>query len=515
MNLEKEKDAGAEIHTGLKLLAKSSVIVFVGVFLSKLFAYIYRIVIARQFGPEVYGLYSLALIILGLFVAVSSFGLTEGLVRFIPLYRGKKQINRIKYLIKTLIIILILSSAVFSIFLFSFSNFISLNIFHNENLIIFLKIFSFLIPLTILSTIFLNILRSFEKIELYSFTWNILPNFVRISTVTIFIFLGFKTNAIIFSYFLSILIMLLVSYFLCKFKLPEIFGYVEIKKEDKREIAKNVFSYSWPIMFSSLIANIFYWIDSILLGYFLGAQNVGIYNAATPLVGLMAFIPSIFTQLFFPLITREFSKKNYNVIAGLSKQVGKWICILNLPLFLIMIVFPGTLLNLFFGEQYLSAASVLRILSIGGFISSLTFLSTDLISMIGKSKLILANISLASLLNILLNILLIPKYGLNGAAIATSTVTILLSIVLLIEVKHYVQLIPLRRKIIRILLISAIPILLIIFFNQFMKSDYITLVFLGFFLFLSYILLLIITKSFDEQDISILRAIKRKLRNKG
>ena len=54
-----------EFDSNLKLIAKSSVIVFAGIFLSKIFTYLYRIIIAREFGPEAYGLFSLALVISG------------------------------------------------------------------------------------------------------------------------------------------------------------------------------------------------------------------------------------------------------------------------------------------------------------------------------------------------------------------------------------------------------------------------------------------------------------------
>ena len=62
-----KKDA-KEVNQGLKILAKSSIIVFIGIFLSKILIYIYRIIIARNFGPEVYGLFSLAIIIMGWFL---------------------------------------------------------------------------------------------------------------------------------------------------------------------------------------------------------------------------------------------------------------------------------------------------------------------------------------------------------------------------------------------------------------------------------------------------------------
>ena len=509
------KDNEKVINTRLKFIAKSSIIVFIGVFLSKLLTYIYRVIIARQFDPAIYGLYSLASIVLSLFIVVSSVGLIKGLERFVSLYRGEEKIDKIRYLIQKLKIILLISSLFFGIILYFSSNFISINIFHDERLVIFLKIFSILVPLTNLSYIFLHILRCFEKVGSYSFIWNILQNFVKVGALIIFIFLGLETNAIIFSYFLGILSMLLVAYFLCRFKLPEIFMKHKLKREEKGQIRKEVFSYSWPLLFSSLIMVLFYWVDSLLLGYFMGATNVGFYNAATPLVGLMSFFPAMFTSFFLPLIAKEFGKKNLEIIKELSKQVGKWIFILNLPLFFIMFIFPTTLIRVFFGEQYLVASSALQILAIGGFMSSLVFLSTDLISMIGKSKILLINIICASILNILLNIIFIPKYGLNGAAIATTITTILLSISLFIEVKYYVHLVPVRKKIANIFVVSLIPLLLLLFIKRYMETTLLTLILLGSFFILSYIFLLLITKSFDKNDLLILRSLKGKIkRNK-
>ena len=90
-NLDKEN-----LNKSLKRIVKTSFIVFIGVFLSKILAYAYRIIIARSFGPEVYGLYSLAITVLSLFVFSFSFGLADGLLRFIPIYRTKDEKDKIK-----------------------------------------------------------------------------------------------------------------------------------------------------------------------------------------------------------------------------------------------------------------------------------------------------------------------------------------------------------------------------------------------------------------------------------
>ena len=141
MNLEKDNEAG--IKTGLKLLAKSSIIVFIGLFLSKIIFYGYRIVIARHYGPEIYGLFALSVMLFSWFRVISNLGIKQGLLRHVSLLRGKGEKGKIRGLIKISFLILIITSIIAGILLFFFSEFIALKIFSDPNLIIFLKIFSF------------------------------------------------------------------------------------------------------------------------------------------------------------------------------------------------------------------------------------------------------------------------------------------------------------------------------------------------------------------------------------
>lgn len=500
-----------EIDKNLKLIVKSSFFVFIGLAFSKIFTYIYRIVIARYYGAEVYGLFSLAIMVLGFFVAFSSFGLTEGLLRFISFYRGKKQINKIRYLCKISIIVLFFSSIISAVFLFLLSDFISINIFHNQSLTIFLKIFSLLIPLSIFSFVFLSILRAFEKISWNSFITNILENGTKLIALIFFIFVGFKINAIIFSYFFGTLSMLLASYLVCRFKIPEIFKKDHLKHELKTKITKELFSYSWPIMFFGIISVFLSWIDSFTIGYFKGIPAVGFYNAVVPIAALLYIAPTLFIQLFAPLITKEYARKKIAVIKELSQQVGKWIFVLNLPLFIIIILFPGAVINLLFGSEYILAENSLRFLSIGIFISSFFTISNNLIFTIGKSKLILIDMIIVAIMNLVLNIILVPKYGIDGAAFSTMLSSIALSLMFLFQAKYYLSIIPLRRKMFKITLLSLIPLSLLILVKQLMIANLISLILLGTFFILSYLFLIFITGCLDKNDLLILKAIKGKI----
>ena len=77
--------------------------------------------------------------------------------------------------------------------------------------------------------------------------------------------------------------MLLVSFLVCKYKIPEIFGKYELENSAKNKISKEFFSYSWPLLLAGIVSNVLLWIDSFTLGYFKGPLEVGLYNAAIPI----------------------------------------------------------------------------------------------------------------------------------------------------------------------------------------------------------------------------------------
>ena len=500
-----------ELNKGLKLLVGSSFIVFIGLFLSKIFFYAYRLVIARFFGPEAYGVFSLALSLLLLFTLFFTFGFDRGVLRFISLYKEKEDKRKVRYLVSFSTKITFFSGILAAIILYFLAETISIKIFHNSDLVIFLKIFSFTIPLTIFSNILLSIIRAYEKIFWYSFFLNILQNVLKFSSLILLIFLGVKLNSVPISYSIGIFGMFLASYFFCRVYLSDIFGRHDLKLKEASKMKREFLAYSWPLMLFGVINTILFWIDSFSIGFFRNTSEVGLYNVAVPLAALLGFFPELFIQLFFPLITKEYSKKNIPLIKELSKQLGKWIFMLNLPLFIILFLFPGAIINILFGKEYILAENSLRILSLGTFVATSTiYISDNLLAMKGKSKLILANILIAAIINILLDIFLVPKYGINGAAIATAIVHILLGFAILFEAKYYSSIVPVRRKMFKILFISLIPTILLIFLRKIIPINLISIVLLGILFLFLYILLIFITNCLDKNDFMILKSIRRK-----
>jgi O-antigen/teichoic acid export membrane protein len=506
-----DKEETKTLDNALKLMAKSSFILFIFVALSKIITLFYRITISG-ISPEVYGLFSLAVMVSGWIVAFASLGLFGGIVRYVSFYRGKKQTNKISYLIKISLIASIISSIIGGIFLFLSAEFISINIFNKPELIIYLQWFSLVIPFTILSGIFLSIMQAFEKVKSYSFLRNVLDNGIKLLILIILIQIGFTHKAVILSYISGMIIVLFVSYYICKYKISNLFKKHLLDSKTKNSITKKLFSYSWPLIFTGLVAFIFSWIDLFSIGFFIeDVAQAGIYSAAVPIAALMAIAPGLFIQLFFPLITKEFAKKDNAVIKEMSKQVGKWIFIINVPFLILILLFPGAIINLFFKPEYIASAQALRYLAIGMFFYSIFIISENLLSMKGKTKIVLLNVILASIINLILNFILVPKYGINGAAFATMVTYISWSLLSLIQAQYHTKIIPIRRKMLIILFISLVPTIILISTKRFIPINLITLSLQTSLFLLIYIFLIFITKSLDKNDLMVLGSIRKKV----
>ena len=149
-------------------------------------------------------------------------------------------------------------------------------------------------------------------------------------------------------------------------------------------------------------------------------------------------------------------------------------------------------------------------LAVGNFIFSIATISYFLILVKGKTKIPLMNTSFLAALNILLNFLLVPRYGINGAAFSTTFCFTFGSIIYMFQAKKFISIVPLRRKMLTIALLSIIPTILLFFIRRVVEINLFNLIILGLFFILLYFLLILFGNGLDENDKRILKFIKNK-----
>jgi O-antigen/teichoic acid export membrane protein len=511
-----------ELGHDLRLIMKTFFVLLTGSFICKVLTYIYRIIIARMQGSEVYGLFSIASMIFGLFTMISLAGVGEGIVRYISYYRGLDDRGKIKRIYKTSMKILIFTSIIAAAIMYFSAGLIAEKIFHTEELVIFIQLFAISLPLFTISRVFTGTMRAYEKISTYSLVINIVEPAVKIVLLLILIFIGFTSGMSIgFSAILGTLIVLIYSYYYCKKYLLNLF--INEKEDKTAGIIKDFIKYSIPVMFSIIIFYTFGWTDTFFLGFFKTVKIVGIYNVALPLGLLFTLTPQLFSQLFFPIVNKEYSRGNIALIRELSKQLGKWVFIINLPALFIFIFFPGAVINIMFGKEYLEAAIPLVILSAGFFISAQAEVSLNLLAMMKKSGTRLFNISSALMLNVILDLILIPMpkilmwdnaSGMIGAALATSIALTFHSVLVLVQVYSKIKIIPVRKKMGSVLLSCFVGGAMLFIAKSFLELNIFNLAMLILFFVLAYILMIFLTRALDRNDIMIIDVIKKKMSKK-
>lgn len=499
------------IDSKLNLLAKSSLVVFIGIFLSKILAYIYKIVIGRYYGPESYGFFSLGIMVLGIFTAFVGFGLSEGLHRFLPIYLSKKEKEKYKYAISFSKKVFAISGVVGTILMFFLSEFIAEYFFHSPELAIYLKIFSFVIPFNLFSGVYFSVIRANEKIKEYSFGINILQSVPKAILILVFVFIGIGAPlSITLSFLIGILPMTFFGLFYSK-RIKEVDGKCKkngIEESEKKMLRKEFFSYSWPLFLFSVVSSLIFWVDNFAIGFLEGAYSVGIYNAAIPIAFLLLIPSEMFMQLFFPMITKEIHLGNKKISSEIAKQISKWIFIINIPILILIIIFPGVFMNLFWGAEYIGAKNSLVFLSIGYFFFSIASVSNNILSSVGKSKIILSNLALVSVLNLTLNFMLIPIYGITGAGFATMVSLIVWSFALIAEAGYFSKIFPFRKKMINVFACASATGILLVSLKKYFDFGLIgmflfAIIYLGI-----YFVSLFFSGALDKNDLRIVGRVK-------
>jgi O-antigen/teichoic acid export membrane protein len=232
---------------------------------------------------------------------------------------------------------------------------------------------------------------------------------------------------------------------------------------------------------------------------------VGLYNAAFP-TALLILIPH---QAFGTLALSSFSELGSKKEEGLSsamKTITNWTFALVFPAFLIMALFSEQIIQILFGKEYLAAAPALTILAFGNLVNAAVGRVGSFMKSRGRTKILLYNSIVVLAVNIALNILLIPKLGITGAAIATASSTILGNLIVFLLVWRYEKIVSLDRNMVKTLFagLVSLTVVYIIIDSIFQTTPLWALIPSGIMFYLIYFLLFFKIGGLKEYDKEIL-----------
>jgi stage V sporulation protein B len=394
-----------------KLIFDASLIFVVSILASGL-GYLIRMILSRQLSLEEFGLFYAVFTFVGFFIVLRHLGLDFSLRKFIPEYLIKKEYVFLKSSIKFIFLVNFFIALILSFIFILFSKFLSENYFKNELafplLIIFSIYFVFYAAYGFLTSVFVG----FQKSKIYSFDIFFINSLVLIG---ILFFGKYGIFSIALSYLFASIFGVLIGTVL----LFKSFNFSKYKSKIDKNLIFKLFSYGLPLMLASIGFMVIGQIDILMLIKFRTLTEVGIYNVVLPTATILVTLGSSVALAMLPFVSEYWAVKKFQKIKEIIELLYKKIFILIVPIILIVFIFAELILKVLFGENFIIGSGALRILSLGSIFFSVATINNSILSAIGKPKLVTKIILVAMFLNIILNLIFIPKYGIIGAAFAT------------------------------------------------------------------------------------------------
>ncbi len=160
------------------------------------------------------------------------------------------------------------------------------------------------------------------------------------------------------------------------------------------------------------------WTDTIMLGMFRTEKEVGIYNVALKLAALTSITLFAINTIAAPKFAEFWGRRDIKGLGRVAQQSTKLIFWTSFPILLSFWLFPSYILSVF-GSEFKAGVIALMILTFGQFVNAISGSVGYILQMTEKQKIFQNIILIATVINIILNAILIPKFGINGAAFAS------------------------------------------------------------------------------------------------
>lgn len=377
---------------------KNFLYILSGSIIEKILSFVFLMVVARYYGEEVFGSYNFAKSIVSYFIMISTMGIQSYAVLLI----SKEPQNSHK-IYREIVSVELVLSAISSILLIIFTIFFPIN-----------RIMILLVGTTIVIQS-LNtdwFFRAKQELSYVSYS-TIMSSILQ--CVLIFGLINSNNRNV---YFLPIVVsvsyLIPYSYLIIisknKFKLNLFF----VKGDVLYYIRNGI-----PFFFSGVFAAINGNIDIIILGFMKTNKEVGLYSAAYGIINTLVLFVSIIFAPIYPSLVEAISQNRLEKVDKLISTVSKVLLIFIVPITIGGIAVSNNLISLVFGKNYEGVTQTFCILLLFTFVLYFREIYGYILSTSGNQKTYMYIVCLSSIVNISFNFLLIPKIGINGAALAT------------------------------------------------------------------------------------------------
>lgn len=374
-------------------------------------AFLVIVQLARYFGPVIYGKWMFALSFVTFFSVLADFGFSILMIKKIAIDKSKTSLYIDNIIAMKLVLGLFSLSLIFIVIQFLGKDQEMLK------LVYFLGIYAIL---NTFAVFFQSIFRANEKMQ-YETVVRIIQSLSLLALVTFFVLNKSSIFAISYAYIGVALIGILFSLIFTLRYFSKFFLKINLK------ICKKILLEAWPFTLSAIFATIYFKIDTIFLSIMRSDLEVGIYSAAYTLIILTYLLPEFLTISIFPWFSRLFLEDSKALIEHF-KKLFKYLFFLGLIVTVLAIVVAPFIINIVYGEQYESSIIIFQVLAITILLKYVNYSTGISLSSVNLQKERVKGQFITVIINVGINIILIPVIGIYGAVISTIISEVVLGI---------------------------------------------------------------------------------------
>lgn len=466
-----------------KRIAKNTALLFISQIIVYIFGFFTTMYSAQYLGTVGFGTLSLALALNGILAVFSDLGLSTLLTREVA--RKKEFAN--KYLsniilIKIGLVVLTLILMVVTVNIGKYSP--------KTSYIIYLMFISYIF--IGFYGVFAAIFQAHEKME-YTSIGNIINAIILFTGVIFAITYSRDIFFIVAIYSVASFTVLLyyIIVYCTKFHIPSL--------EIDLKFCKITLKEAIPLSLAMIFALIHYRIDTVFLSFINGESAVGIYSAAYNIMTMLTFIPIVFTTAIYPLLS-QFHVSSKNSLKSLYEFSFKVLVILLIPITIGMTFLSHDVILLIYKNAYYTSIGVLQILIWTIPALFLSYLLGTLLTSINKQDSLFRAVVISTVVNIILNLILLPKFSYFGAATATVISESLLCLIYFHFISKYVSKIKVSRLIWKPLIATAVMCLFIVYVKMNLILEIIIAIII-------YFIVIFSIKTFSDYELNLLKDI--------
>ena len=415
-------------------LARGGGLNLVGAITNQAVLFILTLVLARRLSSHAVGLYSQAAGFLALLDVLCMSGFRAGLTRFVAVHRADGDAASLRGTVRIGLGISLGTAVVLGTVLFAGARVLAEAVFDDPELATLLRFVALILPSVVFTHAALSATQGYKTMRYFAGIGLLTIPLVKLTLALILLFAGTGLRGVM----IAILLAEFTGAVLSAAALRKLMGPATTSP---RYRARELLGFSAVSWLATLASTGLIWADILILGMFRPNSEVGIYQVAARLAMFTTLAMAPINQSFAPSISDLWHRGRMDGLRRTYSAATSWMLRLSLPTFIVLMVFPREALSLF-GPEFAVGVSVVLILVVGKLTDAATGPCGLMLNQSGRVALSMADNVVVLVLNIGLNVYLIPRHGIVGSAAAWTISLVVVNVARLIQVRSTMGMVP-------------------------------------------------------------------------